>query len=87
MNCNERPRHKWFASTPLPATPTHVNISDGFSTRAIHIDSEHSSETSTVIPLISKLIWIETPTNPTLRLSPIAHITSLIQSLPAASVP
>ncbi|KIJ22563.1 hypothetical protein M422DRAFT_276979 [Sphaerobolus stellatus SS14] len=33
----------------------------------------------------TKLIWIETPTNTTLRLSPIAHITSLIYSLPVAS--
>ncbi|KIJ31149.1 hypothetical protein M422DRAFT_267222 [Sphaerobolus stellatus SS14] len=30
-----------------------------------------------------KLIWIETPTNTTLRLIPIAHITSIIYSLPA----
>ncbi|KIJ32016.1 hypothetical protein M422DRAFT_36044 [Sphaerobolus stellatus SS14] len=187
-------------STPLPAKPTHANTSDGFSTRAIHIGSEHSSETGAVIPPISlsttyaqsavgvhkgfeytrslnpnrdslermlagletnggkalafasgsattatilqalgtgahvlsindvyggtfrymskvasqlqglettfvdfdsatdeevlasirpntKLIWIETPTNPTLRLPPIAHITSLIHSLPAASRP
>ncbi|KIJ28930.1 hypothetical protein M422DRAFT_269712 [Sphaerobolus stellatus SS14] len=35
----------------------------------------------------TKLIWIETPTNTTLRLPPIAHITSLIYSLPAASRP
>ncbi|KIJ31161.1 hypothetical protein M422DRAFT_267241 [Sphaerobolus stellatus SS14] len=33
------------------------------------------------------LIWIEPPTNSSLRLSPIAHITSLIHSLPAASRP
>ncbi|KIJ31129.1 hypothetical protein M422DRAFT_267200 [Sphaerobolus stellatus SS14] len=34
-----------------------------------------------------ELIWGETLTNPTLRLPPIAHITSLIHSLPAASRP
>ncbi|KIJ32019.1 hypothetical protein M422DRAFT_266251 [Sphaerobolus stellatus SS14] len=35
----------------------------------------------------SKLIWIETPTNTTLRFPPITRITSLIYSLPATSRP
>ncbi|KIJ28011.1 hypothetical protein M422DRAFT_270780 [Sphaerobolus stellatus SS14] len=70
MDCNERSRHKWLACTPLPATPTHANISDDFSTRAIHIGSEHSRETGTVIPPISKQSTPPSSPFSTSRLSP-----------------
>ncbi|KIJ28926.1 hypothetical protein M422DRAFT_269709 [Sphaerobolus stellatus SS14] len=59
----------------------------GLETTFVDFNSATDEEVLASIRPNTKLIWIEIFTNPTLRLLPIAYITSLIHSLPAASHP
>ncbi|KIJ30835.1 hypothetical protein M422DRAFT_267542 [Sphaerobolus stellatus SS14] len=59
----------------------------GLETTFVDFNSATDEAVLASIRLNTKLIWGETLTNPTLRLLPIAHITSLIHSLPVASRP
>ncbi|KIJ25401.1 hypothetical protein M422DRAFT_273647 [Sphaerobolus stellatus SS14] len=69
-------------------TGAHVlGINNGLETTFVDLNSATDEEVLTSIRPNTKLIWIETLTNPTLRLPPITYITSLIHSLPAASRP
>ncbi|KIJ33824.1 hypothetical protein M422DRAFT_264114 [Sphaerobolus stellatus SS14] len=70
---------------PLDATATTVHRPDVQDLIARTLRNDGKALAS--IRPNTKLIWIETPTNTSLRLSPIAHITSLIYSLPATSRP
>ncbi|KIJ31156.1 hypothetical protein M422DRAFT_267235 [Sphaerobolus stellatus SS14] len=59
----------------------------GLETTFVDFNSATDEEVLASIRPNTKLIRIEPPTNPTLRLLPIAHITFLIHSLPVASRP
>ncbi|KIJ23752.1 hypothetical protein M422DRAFT_275610 [Sphaerobolus stellatus SS14] len=73
-------------TTILQALGTGAHL-QGLETTFVDFNSATDEEVLASIRPNIKLIWIETLTNPTLRLLPIAHINSLIHSLPAASRP